>query len=150
MKKYIIIKKKDNEDPENNTNEFWGNKDYVEYKKKNGMHFSDKLAEWASKRMKNANGMEHTWSVADVQGAYKALGLKLPEGATWGDATYAANMMYADLGPELKADTDAVKYGHRLISDPDAYEGQLFNRYTADVMEANIPVPWEMFAKKYE
>lgn len=44
-----------------------------------GMHFSNKLAEYASSKMVNANGMNHTWSCKDVEGAFTSLGLKLPE-----------------------------------------------------------------------
>lgn len=44
-----------------------------------GMHFSDKLAEYASSKMVNANGMNHTWSCKDVEGEFASLGIKLPE-----------------------------------------------------------------------
>lgn len=123
-------------------NEFWNNDDYRHYKMHNGMHFNHKLAEYASHNMVNATGTQHTWTCKDVEGAFASLGLKLPEKATWGDATYAANMIYADYGQHLKADTDAVKMAHALLNDPDGYEGQIFNRYTADIMEKGVCVPW--------
>lgn len=123
-------------------NEFWNNEHYRTYKMHQGMHFSDKLAEYASSKMVNANGMNHTWSCKDVEGAFASLGLKLPEKSTWGDATYAANMLYSDFAQLLKSDTDAVKMAHELLTDPDGYDGMLFNRYTADIMEKGICVPW--------
>lgn len=123
-------------------NEFWSNENYRTYKMHNGMHFNSKLAEYASSHMTNANGTNHTWTCKDVEGAFASLGLKLPEKATWGDATYAANMIYSDFAALLKADTDAVKMAHALLTDPDGYEGMIFNRYTADIMEKGICVPW--------
>ena len=92
--------------------------------------------------MTNANGVNHTWTCKDVEGAFASLGLKLPDKATWGDATYAANMIYSDFAALLKADTDAVKMAHALLNDPDGYEGMIFNRYTADIMEKGVCVPW--------
>lgn len=126
-------------------NEFWNNEHYRTYKMHHGMHFSDKLAEYASSKMVNANGMNHTWSCKDVEGAFTSLGLKLPEKSTWGDVTYAANMLYSDFAQLLKSDTDAVKMAHVLLTDPDGYDGMLFNRYTADIIGKGICVPWMDF-----
>lgn len=123
-------------------NEFWSNKDYQAYKMKNGMHFSDALATHASKMMKNADGKDHTWSVDDVKGAFASLGYTLRGGYTWGDVTYVANMLYADYAQCLKADTDAVKMAYAITADPDGYDGMIFNRYTADIMEKGVCVPW--------
>lgn len=121
-----------------------GYKDYVEH---HGYHFTDKLAEWVSHKMKNRNGdNEHHWSVSDVKGAFEKLGFKKPEHSTWGDATYAANMAYADyLGHSVKSDVDAVRHGYDDIADPDGYPGKVFNRWTSDVIGMSIDVPWEMF-----
>lgn len=125
-------------------NEFWSNDGYKMYKEKHGMHFSDKLAMWASNKMKNANGKEHVWSVDDVKGAFESLGYELKSPCTWGDATYAANMIYSDYGKYLKEDTDAVKMAWALMNDPDGYEGMIFNRWTADIMEKGVCVDWMM------
>lgn len=125
-------------------NEFWNNAGYREYKEKNGMHFSDKLAVWASRQMKNADGKDHMWTIDDVKGAFEAFGYVLKGKCTWGDATYAANMLYSDYGLQLKSDTDAVKMAYALMNDPDGYEGMIFNRWTADIMEKGVCVPWDM------
>lgn len=123
-------------------NEFWNNKDYIKYKEKHGMHFSDSLAMWASAKMVNIDGTQHGWSVEDVRSAFKALGLEKPEKCTWGDATYLANMYYADFMPVFKVETDALRMAYYSMRDPDGYEGKPFNRYTADIMENGICVPW--------
>lgn len=126
-------------------NEFWDDPDYQMYKQKNGMHFSDALAMYASRMMHNSNQQKHTWSVKDVQGAFASMNYQLPGHATWGDATYAANMYYADFAPLLKNETDAVKMAYMILNDPDGYEGMLFNRYTADVMQTNEQIGWKDF-----
>lgn len=131
------------EEKEPETNEFWENKGYDAYKAKHGMHFSEKLATFASKNMQNADGKSHMWSLDDVKGAFSSFGFQLKNGYTFADATYAANMIYADYGQYLKADTDAVKMAYALITDPDGYEGMIFNRYTADIMAKNIEIDWE-------
>lgn len=144
MREYYIIRSDDKEqNNENATNEFWENEDYHAYVKKHGMHFNDKLAKWASSKMKNANGASHIWSVSEVTAAFKAMGHSLTEKVTPGDATYAANMYYADfVGADFK-ETDALKMANLILNDPDGYEGMLFNRFTADIMQQNVNVPWK-------
>lgn len=124
-------------------NEFWENEGYDEYKKKHGLHFSDELSMWASKQMKNSDGTNHIWSIQDVKGAFSSLGYEKPEKCTWGDAAYLANMYYSDFMPMLKEETDAVKMAYYAMKDPDGYEGMTFNRWTADIMENGVCVPWK-------
>lgn len=124
-------------------NEFWTNKSYAAYKEKNGLHFSDALAMYASRAMKNADGKDHLWTVEEVKSAFAAFGYPLRGGYTWGDVTYMANQLYADYAQCLKADTDAVKMAYAITGDPDGYDGMIFNRYTADIMEKGVCVPWE-------
>ena len=142
VKRFFIVKKVGQESVKDEKNKFWENKDYQAYKEKHGMHFSDNMAMWASAHMVNAAGKEHGWSVDDVKSAFKALGFEKPEKCTWGDATYLANMYYADFMPMLKAETDAVKMAYYAMKDPDGYEGMAFNRYTSDIMSKNVDVPW--------
>lgn len=33
---------------------------------------------------------------------------------------------------------------YALMNDPDGYEGMIFNRWTADIMEKGVCVPWDM------
>ena len=149
MKRYIVIKKKfghSEENEESGKNEFWNNKGYHEYSEKHGLHFSDKLAEWASRKMKNSNGVDHSWSIDDVKNAFTTMGYKLPSDYTWGDATYLANFLYSDLAACLKTETDAVKMAYTIMSsDADGYVGMIFNRWTSDIMTKNENVEWENF-----
>lgn len=141
-KRFYIVKKVGHESENNETNEFWENKDYQAYKEKHGMHFSDRMAMWTSAHMTNADGKDHGWSVDDVKAAFASFGYTLKNGYTWGDVTYMANMLYADYAKCLKADTDAVKMAYAITEDPDGYDGMIFNRYTADIMSKNEHVPW--------
>ena len=147
MKRYIVIRKNfghsSGNEGENGKNEFWNNEDYHEYHEKHGLHFSEKLAMWASDKMVNADGTKHSWSVEDVKGAFKSLGYEKPEKCTWGDATYLANMYYSDFMPMLKTETDAVKMAYMIMKDPDGYDGMAFNRWTADIMTKNENVDWK-------
>lgn len=115
----------------------------IAYMKKNGNHFTNALAAYASKQMKNANKTNHIWTIDEVKSAFGSLGYDLPSNATWGDAAYAANMYYADFSTVLKSETDAVRMANAILHDADGYEGQLFVRYAADVMQTKRKVPWD-------
>lgn len=150
--KYIIVRDEEksyngqgNEIEDKEEKEFWDDPEYDKYKEKYGEHFSDKLAVWASKLMKNNSHGEtgHSWSVDDVKGAFDKLNLTKPDKVTWGDVTYAANMAYADYyGISLKTEADCVKQAYADAADPDGYPGKIFNRWLADVMGMNIQVSW--------
>lgn len=119
---------------------------YGDYVDKHGKHFTDELAEFASMRMKNRNGMTHTWKVSEVKSAFERMGLEKPVKYTWGDATYAANMAYADFyGSSLKSEQDCLRYANDLMSDVDGYEGMILNRYLADIMGKEMKMDWSKY-----
>lgn len=121
-------------------------KGYSEYVKKHGYHFTDALAEHVSKMMVNASGQQHSWSAAQVRRAMEGMGLTLPDKATWGDATYLANMYYADLYPDpLKDEASCLRAAYKAANDPDGYEGMVFCRWTADAIGKAIKIDWEKF-----
>lgn len=125
-------------------------KGYSEYVKKHGYHFTDALAEHVSKMMKNANGLEHSWTAAQVKKAMESLGL-MPLGttkteATLGDITYIANMYYADLYPDpFKDEASCLRAAYRIAVDPDGYKGMIFCRWTADAIGKAINIDWKKF-----
>lgn len=126
--------------------EFWKNEAYKSYERANGKHFSGKLAEYASKAMKNVSGTAHTWSEDQVRGAFSQLGLSLPGQATWGDATYVANMTYADyFGKSLMSEVDCLKHTHAYLADPDGYPEKAFTQWLADNMGKGIDIDWAKF-----
>ena len=81
-------------------NKFMSAKGYPGYVKKHGYHFTDTLAEHASRMMVNAGGQQHSWTTAQVKKAIESLGLSIPEKVTDGDVAYTANIAYADFYPD--------------------------------------------------
>lgn len=121
-------------------------KGYLEYVKKHGYHFTDALAEYASKMMQNANGQQHSWTTAQVKKTMESLGLTIPSSVTAGDAAYLANMYYADLYPDpLKDEASCLRAAYKVANDPDGYVGMVFCRWTADLIGKATRVDWEKF-----
>lgn len=126
--------------------DFWRDKNYDVYKEKHGEHFCDRLADMATSKMLNANGVLHNWKTTDVKNAFASLGLKKKECDTWGDIAYLANMAYADFFPEvLRTEADCLRYAQMASLDPDSYNGQHFNRYLADAMGKGEVIKWSDF-----
>lgn len=123
-----------------------GDADFRKYIEYYGHHFNEALADWASMQMKNANGKTHSWKVSDVKSAFERIGLPLPGKNTWGDATYAANMAYADyFGVSFSNELDCIKQSYADMADPDGYPGKIFNRWVSDMTGKGIEVPWHEF-----
>lgn len=121
-------------------------KGYSEYVKKHGYHFTDALAEYASKLMKNGDKTSHSWSASTVKKTVESLGLHMPSHVTLGDITYAANMAYADFYPDLLRDeASCIKYALKVAADVDGYEGMIFCRWTADVIGKATSIDFEKF-----
>lgn len=136
----------------NNAERFM-DKGFYEYTEKYGEHFTDSLAEHVSKGLKNADGTDHCWSVEEVKSAFNSLGLSLPTSgqedaclATWGDATYIANMYYSDFYPSILTDaTQCVQMAYKTLHDKDGYVGIAFMRWVADSIGRGIVVDWEKY-----
>lgn len=117
-----------------------------EYKEKHGPHFTEALAEYASKMMVNANGQEHSWTSTQVKKALEGLGLSVPESATLGDITYAANMAYADYYPEvIKDEASCLKFAIKMVNDPDGYKGKIFEQFKTDVKHKLTEIEWKTY-----
>lgn len=125
--------------------ELWANPYLKEYETKHGMHFSEKLAEHASKKMKNRNGLAHYWTREEVKGAITGAGLKIPADVRWCDMHYLANMAYADyFGSSLKTEVDCLQWACDQVNDPDGYSEKAFNHYLADLMKCETcDIPWK-------
>lgn len=125
-------------------------KGYLNYVEKHGYHFTEELADYVSKMMENANSQAHTWTAQQVKKAMESLGLmpfgKTKSESTLGDATYLANMYYADLYPDpLKDEASCLKAAYKVVNDVDGYKGMVFCRWTADAIGLAIKIDWEKF-----
>ncbi len=128
MRKIIIIHRHQDQFGDN-AERLMRSDGYKEHIRTYGYHFSDELAEKASREMRNADGTTHTWAVDEVKKAAK----ELPKGSNWGDITYLANMAYADFFPDVvKTEALCIDYALSVAEDPDGYEGIAFMRYIAD------------------
>ena len=122
--------------------------DFVAYVKKNGYHFTCKLADYVTRRhLKNADGTEHNWTSAQVKGAMEAAGMtNNPLGMTWGDAAYLANWYYSDEYPDvLTNETAVIRRAYKAAQDPDGYEGMTFARWLMDVIANEWDIDWTAF-----
>lgn len=120
--------------------------EYRAYLERNGNHFSEALAEHASSKMVNADDENHSWTAKQVKKVMDTLGYTLPSHATLGDATYLANMYYADLYPDpLATESACIKAMCKTLNDPDGYEGQAFCRWQADIIAKGEHIDWDNF-----
>lgn len=81
------------------------------------------------------NGPQHSWTASQVKKSMESLELSIPGKVTTGDVTYVANMAYADFYPDpLKDEAACLRYAHKVVNDPDGYDGMIFCRWTADAI----------------
>lgn len=117
-----------------------------QYIKKHGYHFTNELAEYASKKMVNDNGSEHMWSAKDIEIALNNLGHTKPAGSTLADIAYTANMCYADFyGSVVPTEGGCITYAINVANDKDGYEGIQFCRWLADIEHKHVDINWEQF-----
>lgn len=133
LRKWIILKNKKELDDSY----------FQKYLSKNGYHFSNKLAEYASALMQNENSLEHSWNCQDVEQAI--ISSRIESNYTLGDLTYAANMAYADFFSLFNSEKSCIEYAIFLANDPDGYDGQIFKRWLLDIREKNITINWKNF-----
>lgn len=116
-----------------------------EYLSNYGWHFSQKLAEYAVKRMKNADGTSHRWTHEQIKEMLERNDVTV-EKAKGYDCMYVANMAYADFYPKpLANEAQIVQYVKAYIDDPDGEEGIALTRYYADCIAKGEPLMWEEF-----
>lgn len=117
--------------------------EFLNYIQHHGYHFTDRLADYASRLMVNANGEKHKWTSEQVAKALEPLRDKMPSYITNGDLAYAANMCYADFLPAFaKTEEDCLKYANLVAKDPDGYNGMIFNRWLSDVIHKEMKIDW--------
>lgn len=120
---------------------------FIAYVKKHGYHFTPALADHVTRMMVNDDGSAHHWNTADVEAAMLKNGWKSnPLNFTWGDASYIANMSYADAYPEvIMNEMGCLRNAYKMANDADGYEGMAFARWLSDVVAKEIVIDWEAF-----
>ena len=115
------------------------------YANAHGEHFTNELADWASSHLQNANGDSHSWHAHKIQEMIEAGELPTPKHFTAGDIAYTANMYYSDFAPKVMDEVTCLKAAMKLDSDPDGYEGMVFQRWLADMQAKDRKIDWKKF-----
>lgn len=131
---------------EKSANELMSAKGYVEYVKKHGYHFTEKLAEHVSKMLYNNVPQLQYIPVNQISDLIESQKINVSKKATLGDIIYAANFAYSNLYPDLLKDMKScVIHANKMVNSPNGYDGMIFCRWTADAIGKSIKIDWEKF-----
>ena len=119
-----------------------------EYLEAYGWHFSKKMCEWATGKMKAKDETGKPKKLDpmkkdEVEEMLKKYNVKLERDAGY-DAVYVANMAKSDFFKSAITDEQHLAlFVKDYIDDVDAYEGMPFTRFFADCVGSGKPVNWE-------
>lgn len=118
--------------------------DMREYLSHYGRHFNKKMYEFAVSNMYKANNQKIQPVSKDVfNSKMKQYGIMLDNDILY-DGLYVWSMCSADfLGSSVIDELHQARYVKDLIDDPDAVDGQIFNRFYADTCLQGIPIDWD-------
>lgn len=118
--------------------EVWRDPAYHEYVSAYGNHFNEKLSEYASKKLRNADNTDHYWSKEEVMTALESMGKRVPVWMTDCDMHYVANMEYSEhfglTDSPAKTEADVLKLACEEAWSPNTYEGEFFLCYITEIM----------------
>lgn len=120
-------------------------KGYIEYVKKNGYHFNEKLSEYVSRMLYKNSPLQYVpeSQITDLMNNTK---MTFGDKVTKGDIMYAFNYAYAHLYPELLKDMKACLFHvYKEVNSSHGYDGMIFCRWTADVIGRGVKIDWEKF-----
>lgn len=129
-------------------NKIYDDPDFDNYIKRYGMHFTDELAERAISLLVPVGDKNKTkWPVAKVIEVIKSHGIKVRPDTTPGDLAYQANLYYMTLYSDMiKTELDCIRAAAATDMDPNAYAGNIFNRWVADMMaKVNVKIDWKKY-----
>lgn len=115
----------------------------INYLRYNGPHFSKKLCEFATKRMRKKEGRISPWGKAEVDEILNTAGVEVENDNLY-DTVFVANMCKADYYKSSVADKAGVaRYIKDVLDDEDGYDGIAFNRWLADCARKGVAIPWD-------
>lgn len=108
-----------------------------------GKHFNEKMCRFAVSMMRDRKGNKvGMMKKDDLEKKLKENNIEI-ENDVMHDAVYAMSMVLADfMGSSIEDEKHALLYVKDLLDDPDAADGQVFNRFFADCVNAGIPIEW--------
>lgn len=122
------------------------NGEYKEYVKVNGCHFTDALADFASKLLTNDDGTAHRWNTAQVKRLFVENGLRKSYDDTWGDVTYEANILYSIFYPRIFQDPiTCIKAASIQSMEENWYNGRPFAHFIVDLIGRDTCIDFERY-----
>lgn len=115
----------------------------INYLRYYGPHFSKKLCEFAVSLMTKENDEPiQRFSKEEVRSILQKNNIKLKHDQMY-DSVYVMHMCIADfLGSSIVDDAHMALYVKDVIDDPDATDGQVFNRWYSDMCYNGIAIDW--------
>lgn len=115
----------------------------VNYIRYYGPHFSKKMCDFAVSMMTKEDDKPITpYTKEQVKSILSDNGVTLKHDQMY-DSTYVANMCIADFyGSSIEDERHLALYVKNVIDDPDAVDGQVFNRFYGDCCFRGIAIDW--------
>lgn len=109
-----------------------------------GRHFNKNMYEFAVSNMYKTGGQKvQPITKSTFDNKMKQYGVVLDNNVLY-DGCYVWSMCEADfLGSSIIDEHHQALFVKNLIDDPDAVDGQIFNRFYADMCLQGIPIDWE-------
>lgn len=118
--------------------------DMMVYLSHYGRHFNRKMYEFAVSNMYKENNQKIQPVTKEIfESKMKQYGVTLNNNILY-DGCYVWSMCSADfLGKSIIDEAHQALYVKDLIDDLDAVDGQIFNRFYADMCLQGMPIDWE-------
>lgn len=111
------------------------------YLKYYGQHFTKDMCDFAVSKMRHG---KQPMTKEKVDALLKSNNVELTNNQLY-DYVYVANMGYNDyMGSSIIDDKHLALYVKDVIDDKDGYDGIVFNRWYADMVNQGIPIDWDI------
>ena len=108
-----------------------------------GKNFNEKMCRFAVSMMRDRKGNKvEMVKKDDLEKKLKENNIEIENDVMY-NGVYVFAMCAADfMGSSIEDEKHALLYVKDYIDDPDAADGQVFNRFFADCVNAGIPIDW--------
>ena len=108
-----------------------------------GKNFNEKMCRFAVSMMRDRKGNKvEMVKKDDLEKKLKENHIEIENDVMY-NGVYVYAMCMADfMGSSIEDEKHALLYVKDYIDDPDAADGQVFNRFFADCVNAGIPIDW--------
>lgn len=108
-----------------------------------GKNFNEKMCRFAVSMMRDRKGNKvEMVKKDDLEKKLKENNIEIENDVMY-NGVYVFAMCMADfMGSSIEDEKHALLYVKDYIDDPDAADGQVFNRFFADCVNAGMPIDW--------